>query len=180
MEDLLPILIFLAIAVFQIIARFFKKKEDPVQPDYEPESKGDDDSWDELMEALGGSTEKKEIKEASAPATPPPFVTESTTTSTPPPIPTTKPATKPVRTLEDIQLETAKKIEAANREAERIKQQSGRKQLQVPKGQQSAYSLPTHEVSLNRIALVNSLKSKNSIRQAIVINELLQPPLALR
>ena len=183
--DLLPILIFLIIGLMQAIGAWLKKKKKPdeTQDDYPTIDTNETDpnveeAWDELMEALGGG-KKEDVEEAAAPKTPPVVEPVPSQVQTPPPLPQQQ-TPPPTRTLIDIQKETAKKIEAANREAERIASRSKPATIKKEKTTQQAYQIPAHQVGISRLSLAQTLQNKNSLRQAIIINELLQPPVSMR
>ncbi|MEM9399128.1 MAG: hypothetical protein AAF984_02870 [Verrucomicrobiota bacterium] len=170
-EWIIPI-IFIGSIIFQILSSLFKLKKGGDNKPSPPISETQDNrgsEWDELMEALGQEPEKKYEIETVEPV--------SNKTEDPPPIPEEKQyvAPPPRKSVFDLQEEAQHKLEEANREAERILK--GR-QLGSFK-QTSTYGVKKQQ-HYETSDLIKTLKNRSAIREAIIINELLQPPIALR
>ena len=117
--------------------------------------------WDDLMEALGGN-----------PASPPPVpldpITEPTTlyqSPTPPP---------PVVDLAQKRMEEHQRaLEEKRRQLEKLKRQQ--KPVAALDARHGSYNVAPSLSSIQK-----TLSDKGSLRKAILVNEILQPPVSLR
>jgi len=127
-----------------------------------------DPSWDDLMEALGRPSAPPEVP----PAAPQPSVQQTPEPTPPPVIPVHQEPEQPYVNLLDQQRE---KLKEKQRQLAAVK-----KQTQTKLNKSTRSSAPTVSKPVGALDLRNMLDNRRSLRQAIVVNEILQPPVSLR
>lgn len=137
----------------------------------EPAKKEGDPSWDDLMEALGQPAAPPEL-----PTEEPQLPVQVAPKPTPAPVPVSRTTEEPIVNLLDRQKE---KLAEKQRQLERVKQQT---KVQLPTSTGSSLaSIEQHARSATRVLNVRGmLDNRQSLQQAIVVNEILQPPVSLR
>ncbi|MBX2825611.1 MAG: hypothetical protein KTR33_12830 [Gammaproteobacteria bacterium] len=145
----------------------------PTEYPSEPQKSGSDPSWDDLMEALG---------QPSAPPEVPPVAEQRS--ATPPPVPAATPAPAveyqaPEQPAYLSVLDRQKKrLEEKQRQLEQVKQQT---KVQLPNsGSASPQPATVRHRPIGSLNLRGMLNNRKSLKQAIVLNEILQPPVSLR
>lgn len=197
--DFLIPLIFIGVAIYQVIARARQKPEEPgagdspFPQDFEPEPGRDDrlepETWDELMEALGQKPQARE-------ETPPPLPPQPAPVVVPPPVVVASPPPLPRRVdVSPVWRNPSVSESVAPPEASSLsggsvwKTAEGRSfwdqnPLARPESARSAFGQPAglrREVpAFHSERLQRALTDPDRIREAILINEILQKPVALR
>lgn len=178
--DLIFPLLIIGSVIVQWLSSRNKEEDEQAPPDLPSErspqrreSKAEpvDPSWDDLIEALGQPTAPPEI---------PPVVMD--TPVVPPPVPEPEPELYQYQAPETPsylnQLERQKEqLEAKQQEAERIRAQSKLSRARSSASQPEASSYQGEATDLD---LRQMLNNRQSLKKAIVLNEILQPPVSLR
>lgn len=191
LSDFLVPLIFIGVAIYQVLTQKKKANEDPQDPspfpdDFDP-GKGEDDqqvpqSWDELMEALGHKPERAKEPVASPEPPPLPVAPAPPVVAVPPPLPRpsleakplTQPSDKPVVTPEPEPSFWGGPNDLSSYRQSPFKSEGVTRAL-------SAQAVRLREVpGFHAVQLRRTLQQPERLREAILINELLQKPVALR
>lgn len=163
---IIPI-IFILVAIVQVLTKGKKIASGEAPP---PEKVGNE--WDDLLEALG--QKEKKLPPAQPPPLPPPVVTK--TSKQPPKKQPPKPVAKAPspKMMEEDEFAGRHMVELPSEETDaekkKIPQQPSRPILEEP----------LEIASQRRHHILAILENQQTIRDAILVNEILSPPLALR
>lgn len=189
LSDLLVPLIFIGMAIYQVITQARKKPTEeegeprPFPDDFDPgqfeeERRPVPQSWDELMEALG---QKPESSRAPEPPPPPVPVVPTPPVEVPPPLPRLREPEPIVQASADP---TPKPEPGASFWGGPNDLSSYRHSPLKPDGSARAFvaqAVRFREVpGFDAVQLRRALQQPERLREAILINELLQKPVALR
>lgn len=152
-------LVFIVIAVLQVLGKSKKIASGKEPPP--PKIGGE---WDDLLEALGQKTKKEET-----PVAPPPVIRKASK-------PVVKKAPPKIVKLEPVpdEFNIRHTVEMPSEEADTRKKQAAQF---VSK---TILEEPVKIVSKRKRSILATLSNRHSIRDAILINEILSPPVALR
>lgn len=191
--DWLPILIFIGAGLYKLFQFLSRKKQDNPSSERSPSptrSSSEDEEitseWEELLEALGKSNPDSQEQRPKAPLPPPPPLVQ---TITPPPIPEAKPQPAPQappahkhttvsESLEEIDHLQYEKINASIHPS--FEKLSELKHLQHPNLRPRSHKPKAISSRTRHSRILNKIRNRGNLRDAILINEILQPPLALK
>ncbi|MEM1158787.1 MAG: hypothetical protein AAF649_05820 [Verrucomicrobiota bacterium] len=174
---IIPILIIGSVIVQWLSSSKKEDREQGSPPDPtaldrpEPAKTRNDPSWDDLMEALGQPAAPPELP-AEELHPPVPLAPDPA----PPPVPVNREPEPPVVSLFDRQKE---KLAEKQRQLELLKQKT-KVQLPASKRTSSAAAGPPGQGMADVLNIRGMLDNRKSLKQAIVVNEILQPPVSLR
>ena len=166
LDWLIPLIIILVSLYQWWNNRKQSEQEDYPPSDYSPREQGSPD-WDELIDSLGG--DKPRPEPARAPAPPPVLILPSPA----PAAATPEPAGPTLQQrMEQMARESTARSEGVDRE--RNLHFNALQEKNTPA--RTDYKIKTHQTSTWGVLL----KSRSALRRAVVINELLAPPVSLR
>ncbi|MEM6886062.1 MAG: hypothetical protein AAF571_13630 [Verrucomicrobiota bacterium] len=181
---IIPILVIGSLIIRFLGAPGSRNEEDsgPQQRQQQPrasesQSSESDPSWDDLMEALGKPAAPPEIPPVVV-QKPEPVSEPAPQPATPPPVPTQRQQERPL--LINRIDQQKKQLEEKKRQLEQVKKQT---KVQLPSAIGATASTASHHSRRRPVGSLNlrqMLDNRKSLKQAIVLNEILQPPVSMR